>query len=655
MNIRKILLVLGFVVGGLGSLCAQETIWPLDIKISQSSSFAEFRGTRFHAGIDLRTKRTTGFPVIAIADGFISRMKVQFRGYGYALYIDHPHLKKRVVYGHLEDFASPMADYASKKLARIGKRHGINDFFKANKFPVRKGQIVGYSGESGSGPPHLHFEIRTLNDHPVAPALLGYRPKDNIFPKFYHLYIMPLDYAVSVDGQLERKSIRLKKIKGHNYTWKNPIVVSGPVGLKIGVMDFNGGGNVFGIESLELKANNNTVLKKVFHEYSYPENGQCSLIYDYYLCKSRGKGYVYNLIKWPHEKIPFAANYKAWAGMLSSAGSSVKNIKIIAKDFGGNTITATGKIKFVPPVRKKLSAELVNSSFDFNAVSQTLFSLLANGKKKKGQKNQISAGSYVVSAKDGNGKAFDLPCVVRGKRIQVAFPKNENWGRGAFLDKTRILPDSYLVTKAGKKIANNGEASVRFPKKSFYFPTFCSFTKASTAPKAGGNKKRGYLKPYSALWQLKAGNDIFDSSAELTIRPVNYHSQNLKQLGIYLLGRKGKYSHLGEKLVNGKLVASTRKPGKYVILEDKIPPAVWYKQKKKLKHLGRVYAFGIRDLGEGVNYLAAKAKVAGIKAETYADPDKAEIYVVNKTKSKKKIVLTVFDYAGNTKTITVNK
>ena len=62
------------------SLAGAEPLWPLAIEISQSSSFAEFRGMRFHAGIDLRTQQKNGFPVRAIADGFISRASVQFRG-----------------------------------------------------------------------------------------------------------------------------------------------------------------------------------------------------------------------------------------------------------------------------------------------------------------------------------------------------------------------------------------------------------------------------------------------------------------------------------------------------------------------------------------------------------------------------------------------
>ena len=66
--------------------------------------------------------------------------------------------------------------------------------------------------------------------------------------------------------------------------------------------------------------------------------------------------------------------------------------------------------------------------------------------------------------------------------------------------------------------------------------------------------------------------------------------------------------------------------------------------------------FGVSDIGEGVNYLSAKATVDGKIAETYSDPDKSEIYVVRKATNKKhKIELMVEDYAGNTKKLKIVK
>ena len=93
---------------------AEPVLWPIDIEISQSSSFAEMRGMRHHAGIDLRTKQRNGFPVVAIEDGYISRVGVSFRSYGKVIYIDHPKLNAKVVYGHLQDFNGKLKDMSTK-------------------------------------------------------------------------------------------------------------------------------------------------------------------------------------------------------------------------------------------------------------------------------------------------------------------------------------------------------------------------------------------------------------------------------------------------------------------------------------------------------------------------------------------------------------
>jgi hypothetical protein len=116
----------------------QAVQWPLDIEIDTSASFAEFRGFRFHAGIDLRTQRRNGLPVRAMADGYVSRIKIQFRGFGYALYVDHPELQVRSVYAHLQDFAPPVGDVAREKLQKMQARHGIDEFFPGG--PVSRHQ-----------------------------------------------------------------------------------------------------------------------------------------------------------------------------------------------------------------------------------------------------------------------------------------------------------------------------------------------------------------------------------------------------------------------------------------------------------------------------------------------------------------------------------
>ena len=50
-----------------------------------SSNFGEMRPDHFHSGVDIKTDGVEGKPVVAVADGYISRIVVQPSGYGQAL------------------------------------------------------------------------------------------------------------------------------------------------------------------------------------------------------------------------------------------------------------------------------------------------------------------------------------------------------------------------------------------------------------------------------------------------------------------------------------------------------------------------------------------------------------------------------------------
>src|SRR5690554_7684012 len=76
---------------------------PLDLAPQASGSFGELRSNHFHTGTDYRTNQREGYPVYAVADGFISRARVQIGGGGNALYIDHPN-GYTSVYMHLQKF-----------------------------------------------------------------------------------------------------------------------------------------------------------------------------------------------------------------------------------------------------------------------------------------------------------------------------------------------------------------------------------------------------------------------------------------------------------------------------------------------------------------------------------------------------------------------
>ncbi len=63
---------------------------PLEIPLILSGTFGELRSNHFHSGLDIKTQGKKGLKVFAVADGYISRIKVQQYGYGKAIYVTHP-------------------------------------------------------------------------------------------------------------------------------------------------------------------------------------------------------------------------------------------------------------------------------------------------------------------------------------------------------------------------------------------------------------------------------------------------------------------------------------------------------------------------------------------------------------------------------------
>ena len=66
---------------------AQELTWPIDSPKRISSSFGEPRPGRFHFGVDFKSGGVTGKKIVAIGNGYISRVHTSPFGYGKGLYL----------------------------------------------------------------------------------------------------------------------------------------------------------------------------------------------------------------------------------------------------------------------------------------------------------------------------------------------------------------------------------------------------------------------------------------------------------------------------------------------------------------------------------------------------------------------------------------
>ncbi len=161
--------------------------YPLSIKPKLNANFGEMRPNHFHMGLDLSTESRENLPVYAPADGFVSRMKIETGGFGRAIYLDHPN-GTTTLYAHMNAFI-PAAELYLEDQQYQRKSWKIDVAVPQGLLPVKKGQFIGYSGNTGASQgPHVHFEIRdTKTENCLNPLLYRFGIPDNIPPDVVRL------------------------------------------------------------------------------------------------------------------------------------------------------------------------------------------------------------------------------------------------------------------------------------------------------------------------------------------------------------------------------------------------------------------------------------------------------------------------------------
>lgn len=257
---------------------------PVDFTMTLSGNFAELRNNHFHSGIDIRTF-TTGKKVYAIAEGFVSRIKISAGGYGKAIYIDHPN-GYTSVYGHLDKFNSELEAFV--KAHQYAKKSFEFDLsLKKEQFPVSKGKVIALSGNTGSSAgPHLHFEIRdTKSEHPLNPLLFGFKIKDTTSPKIFNMYMYPMDSVSHVNGKNTRQKFPVTFYNNAYHLKGDPkVFLSGNIGFSLQTNDYldNTWGKC-GIFRMQVKVNDSLITDYSFNEFSFDESRYINSHMDYEL------------------------------------------------------------------------------------------------------------------------------------------------------------------------------------------------------------------------------------------------------------------------------------------------------------------------------------------------------------------------------------
>ena len=257
---------------------------PVDIPIYLSGTFGELRSNHFHSGIDIKTQGVVGKNIIAIADGWVSRIKISEGGYGKAIYITHNNGYVSV-YGHLQKFNSAIQKIVIDKQYEK-ESFTVQIFPDKDELQVKKGDIIGFSGNTGSSMgPHLHFEIRELeSQYPVNPLFnKNIKIKDYYRPKITKLAIYPVDDSSFINGKQDTLYLDIEGwgLK-HRIKDNEKISASGNISFAISTIDLmNDISNKNGVYSIKFLEDTLNLFQIDMEKLSFSTTRYINSIIDY--------------------------------------------------------------------------------------------------------------------------------------------------------------------------------------------------------------------------------------------------------------------------------------------------------------------------------------------------------------------------------------
>jgi len=182
-------------------------LWPLPESHHLTSAFGKYRRSHFHGGIDIGTNRRQ-LACVAVDDGWVERVAVTPGGYGRTIYLRLSD-GRTAVYAHLSRFAPPVESLLRERQLEAGTFR-IDFAVDSLAVAFKRGETIAWTGASGVGPPHLHFELRHGANQ--EDPFVEYEPNDTQRPVADGLRLVEASNEVAAK-YAQGKEIRLQKGK----------------------------------------------------------------------------------------------------------------------------------------------------------------------------------------------------------------------------------------------------------------------------------------------------------------------------------------------------------------------------------------------------------------------------------------------------------
>lgn len=592
-------------LGSQGRASMPDYLWPTNASTYLTSSFAEYRTHRFHGGIDVKTWGEVGFKVFAVRPGYVSRVELSPYGYGRCLFLKLDS-GETALYGHLQKFSEALESYVREKQEEAAS-WSIELDFEKEQFPVAQGDVVAYTGQSGVGAPHLHFELLDPDGRPFNPLHKGYPVTDTIAPTIRQVMIVPLEAHSRVNGDLVPLLLAPRRLAPGRFVIDQPVQVIGRIAFAIHVVDeMDGVHNKFGVYHNRLVIDGEEVFHARYDSFPYELNHHSNLDRDY-RALVRGQGYFQRLFRDFGNGLPFYGGKEAFYGVLECAPAesdrdwlrglayalgifwdlpgSVRVLdagehafEIETSDFAGNKASVRGRLLAAAAVAKPVPALPASAKTDRFEIAFDYFDTYARvmvhapaAQNDPFAMRAIYADGYqeelVLQQRHGDRYLAGLRLYSHHAgpvRLQIL---QEREGRRAVLHEAQANYVTVRGSKAKTVATADGLCQIDFSEKSLFRSIF---VRAQTLEADAVNPP-----PLSKLYEIAPTDVPLKHSITVRLRHPSQETQR-RQLAVYALQSTGKFDFVGNEMDENSAFISgrTRTLGTFCLLRDSEPPAV---------------------------------------------------------------------------------
>ena len=583
----------------------EEYIWPTNSSRQISSTFGETRSAHLHAGLDIRSFGREGFEVYATRDGIVHRIGMGPHGYGNVIYLKHSD-GSFSVYAHLNRFEAKLQAFAdSIRMETLS--FDLDRIVEQRKIEYKKGDVIAYTGSTGIGPPHLHFELRTPEFKPFNPLLTNLTVRDTMAPVFQQLALEFKDHETLHPAGFE---IFSATGTGNMYSFGD-IDVSGPVGLSVNVSDkVNSTPNSYAVYSLMMIADGDTLFHSVADYFPYQYSSHMFLDRSYPILAQTRRGFQ-RLFIVNGNNLPFYQKVKNRGILWLDTGSH--DVQIIAKDIYGNTSTAvvTLNVDEADPLSEKIVTQVPTypNTEDFS------FKNILNAKVS----TQLFNSSSLLTSANIDFLPFSIE-KVETKQIHP---------NGISLQK--LKPGSRSVLSSPDK-----NVWLEFAGTSLYdsLTLEMSVVKENDGLRISFNPDRLPLHAPARLHVL-----------------VSKYFKNTDGLAIYSIDEfRNRTYFLGSSTSDGILRANLHEISSVYIMKDNTVPWIGMARIGKDLAGNQLVIFPVRDEDSGIDYKQSVITVNGERGLTGYDPDKGQLYFYKPEFTLQNVneaTIEVFDRVGN--------